>query len=327
MGIFSKQRRIVVSNRYTHNSSMRNGGVMIRLTLKKLIILVIILMVLLVWAFFVGVLVGQGISATDKTDASAGLSNSTALNHAPAENVAPQLPKAATPPKAAETPPSPAPQTQTQTTQVQPQEAQPQEEQPQSQDLQLQFEAVKAQLLAAQNLAESRLAANAESSGAAGDSSGDAVIAPQELSFMSDLKGKPAPPDPSKSADDARQPPAAQTQTTPPRAAPQSAAANTGTLRAEDPAPKATTPPGPGIFDYQYQVAATSDLEGAKRLVSQLRADGLRASMVQGNKDGSKLYRVHVDFRGTPSDTNQLREQLSKFGINRVLLKTKVATQ
>lgn len=288
--MFSKQRRIVVNNRYTQTASMRNGGVMIRLTLKKLIIVGIILLVLLVWAFFVGVLVGQGISADDANGAD-GASNSTIVGSQASDSEAtastPDMTRA---PQVAETPP--------------PAQTQPAQPKPG--------------------------VAAAEAS--ASNDTNDAVISPQELSALSELKGKPAPPDAAKVNDEARQAAAnsrtqqAQTQQTQARNAQNSgAAANTG--RPEDPAPKATTPPGPGIFDYQYQVAATTDLEGAKRLVTQLRAEGLRASMVQGNKEGSKLYRVHIDFRGTPSDTNQLREKLSKFGINRVLLKTKVATQ
>ena len=288
MGIFSKQRRIVVNNRYTHASSMRNGGVMFRLTLKKLIILAIILLLLLVWAFFVGVLVGQEVSTADKAGASAGLTNSTG-SYVVDENTPPALPDVAQAPRVEKTPTPPP---------------------------------VSPQAQSAPNAAKGTADKNTT------DGSGEAVISPQELSFMSDLKDKPAPPDA-----------ASATGTAPQRSAQQQAATSANTQntqratadadagRPEDPAPKATTPPGPGIFDYQYQVAATTDLEGAKRLVGQLRAEGLRASMVQGNKDGSKLYRVHVDFRGTPSDTNQLREQLSKFGINRVLLKTKVATQ
>ncbi len=291
MSIFTKQRRIVVNNRYSHAASIRNGGVMIRLTLKKLIILSVILLVLLVWAFFVGVLVGQGINAEDKVEALAG-SNSTALNTSPdVDAVAPELPEMAKPPRVAEEP-APTP----------------------------------AKPKPAQNAAPAAQRPNTAGTDAQGNS-GDTVISPQELSFMTDLKDKPAPPNPAKSNEDGAQQRAAAQK--PQRAAAQNSQADAGANagRPEDPAPKATTSPGPGIFDYQYQVAATSDLEGAKRLVNQLRADGLRASMVQGNKDGSKLYRVHVDFRGTPSDTNQLRDQLAKFGINRVLLKTKVATQ
>ena len=299
--MFSKQRRIVVNNRYTQTASMRNGGVMIRLTLKKLIIVGVILLVLLVWAFFVGVLVGQGISTDNANDAS-GTGNGTIVGSQASDNeVAVTTPDMTQAPQVAETPP-PAPTK----PQAQTQAATP---------------------------APGATTADASTS----SRTNDAVISPQELSALSELKGKPAPPDATKVNDEGRQAAATSQSKQPQAKQPQaqqiqtrntqnsSAAANTG--RPEDPAPKATTPPGPGIFDYQYQVAATTDLEGAKRLVSQLRADGLRASMVQGSKEGSKLYRVHVDFRGTPSDTNQLREKLSKFGINRVLLKTKVATQ
>lgn len=293
--MFSKQRRIVVNNRYTQTASMRNGGVMIRLTLKKLIIVGIILLVLLVWAFFVGVLVGQGISADDANGA-AGAGNSTIVGSQASDGeVAVTTQDMTTAPRVAETPP--------------PAQSKPQ-----------------AQTQSAPPAAKPKPGATAADASTNNDAN-DAVISPKELSALSELKDKPAPPDATKVNDEVRQTAAAsQAQQTQTRNN-QSSGATANTGRPEDPAPKATTPPGPGIFDYQYQVAATTDLEGAKRLVSQLRAEGLRASMVQGNKEGSKLYRVHVDFRGTPSDTNQLREKLSKFGINRVLLKTKVATQ
>ena len=296
MSIFTKQRRIVINNRYTQTASMRNGGVMIRLTLKKLIIVGVILLVLLVWAFFVGVLVGQGIS-TDDANGAAGASNSTIVGSQASDGEgAVTTPEMTQAPRVAETSPPAQTKPQAQTQATPPQTAKPK---------------------------PGATAADAPTSGNAND----AVISPQELSALSELKGKPTPPDAATVNDEGRQAAAtSQAQQTQTRNTQNSGVtANAG--RPEDPAPKAATPPGPGIFDYQYQVAATTDLEGAKRLVSQLRAEGLRASMVQGNKEGSKLYRVHVDFRGTPSDTNQLREKLSKFGINRVLLKTKVATQ
>lgn len=299
--MFSKQRRIVVNNRYTQTASMRNGGVMIRLTLKKLIIVGIILLILLIWAFFVGVLVGQGISADDANGA-AGAGNSTIVgSQASGSEAAASNPDVTQAPQVAETPP-------------------PAQTKPQAQTQPAPTQAAKP-----------KPGATPADASASSDTN-DAVISPQELSALSELKGKPAPPDAAKANEEGRQTTAAsqtqqsQAQQTQARGA-QSSGAAASTGRPEDPAPKATTPPGPGIFDYQYQVAATTDLEGAKRLVTQLRAEGLRASMVQGSKEGSKLYRVHVDFRGTPSDTNQLREKLSKFGINRVLLKTKVATQ
>ncbi len=293
MDIFRKQRRIVVNNRYTHSSSIRNGGAVIRLTLKKLIFLAILLVFLLLWAFFVGVLVGQGVNET-KNDAPANATSATINNYASTENTtAPEAPVQATPPRAAEAPRAP-----------------------------------KAQAAAAASAANVDKNNNPTQTAAPDRAASDTVIPPQELSFMSDLKGKPGAPAPTANVNAPRagaQAAPGNTAQKPPRAEAQTASAETG--RPEDPAPKAATPPGPGIFDYQYQVAATTDLEGAKRLVGRLRADGLRASMVQGSKDGGKLYRVHVDFRGTPQDTNQLRDKLSKFGIERVILKTKVATQ
>lgn len=293
--MFTKQRRIVINNRYTQTASMRNGGVMIRLTLKKLIIAVIVLLVLLVWAFFVGVLVGQGVSAGDANGAAGG-GNSTAMgDYTPdEENYSPH--DMTQPPRVAETPP---PAQSNPPAQPQPNASRPAKPTPD---------------------ADSATAA-------ASDKNSDAVISPQELSAMSELKGKPTPPTQASINDDNARQAATASQGQPRSNAQTNSVATASAGRPEDPAPKATTSPGPGIFDYQYQVAATKDLDGAKRLVTQLRADGLRASMVQGNRDGSKLYRVHVDFRGTPSDTNQLREKLSKFGIDRVLLKTKVATQ
>ena len=294
MDIFRKQRRIVVNNRYTHSSSIRNGGAVIRLTMKKLIFLAILLVFLLLWAFFVGVLVGQGVNE-NKNDVPANATSTIINNYASnANTVAPEIPAQATPPRAAEAPRAP-----------------------------------QAQTAATANAANADKNARPAQSGAPDRTANDTVIPPQELSFMSDLKGKPGAPSPAATSANAPRAGAKATSGStaqkPPRADAGATGADTG--RPEDPAPKATTPPGPGIFDYQYQVAATTDLDGAKRLVGRLRADGLRASLVQGSKDGSKLYRVHVDFRGTPQDTNKLRDKLSKFGIERVILKTKVATQ
>ncbi len=288
MALFSKQNRIVVNNRYNTTANGRNNGLTVRLTLKKTIILLIILLLLLVWTFFVGVLVGQGISS-DEPPAGAANSTEVRINSTDAPE-APQLPEEALPPVIEEPPLS------------------TDDSAPESADG-----------AAAEATPENAAAAVEEDA-----PGGNEVISPEELSFMSDLKDKPTPPQPGTGTDTSTPAPRPQTAATPPAA---QSTQTTNTLNPEDPAPKATTPPGPGIFDYQYQVAASTDLEGVKRLVNQLRDGGLRASMVQGTKDGSKIYRVHVDFRGTPGDTNQLREQLSKFGIDRVLLKTKVATQ
>ena len=85
--------------------------------------------------------------------------------------------------------------------------------------------------------------------------------------------------------------------------------------------------PGEPIYDYVYQVAAFRKVEMAEELGKKLEAAGLNTSITAGDAKGSTWYRLQVLHSGTPASTEQMREILSRFGINKPLLKKKTQVQ
>jgi hypothetical protein len=54
---------------------------------------------------------------------------------------------------------------------------------------------------------------------------------------------------------------------------------------------------------------------------------GISANIQSGEKDGKTLYRIQVNYRGKPEQIKDLRKELEKAGIDRVILKTKTPVQ
>lgn len=90
---------------------------------------------------------------------------------------------------------------------------------------------------------------------------------------------------------------------------------------------KAQVTSGEGVFDYVYQVAASRNKDGAENLKKKLVANGLSASIVQTDKDGSILYRINIAFRGTPTETRGLNRNLKDVGLDRKILISKVPSK
>ncbi len=82
-----------------------------------------------------------------------------------------------------------------------------------------------------------------------------------------------------------------------------------------------------GQFDYVYQVAASTDAAAAEKLKKQIEGLGVSASVQSGEKDGKTLYRIQVSYRGRPDQISGLRQKLSKVGIGQIILKTKIPVQ
>ena len=82
-----------------------------------------------------------------------------------------------------------------------------------------------------------------------------------------------------------------------------------------------------GQFDYVYQVAASSDAAAAEKLKSKIASLGISSNIQSGEKDGKTVYRIQVNYRGTPDQIKNLRQELEKVGIKQIILKTKVPVQ
>ena len=94
-----------------------------------------------------------------------------------------------------------------------------------------------------------------------------------------------------------------------------------------EPADSAPARPGEPVYDYVYQVAAFRKVEMAEGLGKKLEAAGLSTNITAGDAKGSTWYRVQVLHSGTPASTDQMREILAKFGIQKPLLKKKTQVQ
>ena len=82
-----------------------------------------------------------------------------------------------------------------------------------------------------------------------------------------------------------------------------------------------------GQFDYVYQVAASSDAAAAEKLKSKIASLGLSSNIQSGERDGKTVYRIQVNYRGTPDQIKNLRQELEKVGIKQIILRTKVPVQ
>ncbi len=73
-------------------------------------------------------------------------------------------------------------------------------------------------------------------------------------------------------------------------------------------------------FAYIYQAAAFRSQADAFRLQQQIIGLGIPAFI---ETTSSGWYRVNVRFKGTPSQTNELKARLNPLGVTRLLLKSK----
>lgn len=76
-------------------------------------------------------------------------------------------------------------------------------------------------------------------------------------------------------------------------------------------------------FDYIYQIASFKDQSQAQRLADKLAKDGIKAKVNQGTGKGQVWNRVIAEMRGTPEETELLKEKLKKHKISSILMLSK----
>lgn len=81
------------------------------------------------------------------------------------------------------------------------------------------------------------------------------------------------------------------------------------------------------VYNYVYQTAAYKDQASSDRFAAKLKSAGLNARTQQSADNGVTWYRVMVDFRGKPDDTDALRAKLQSLGVGKPIMKSKVAAQ
>ncbi len=133
------------------------------------------------------------------------------------------------------------------------------------------------------------------------------ILRPEELTFMNDLKQRPA-----LGA-------ASQPQPAPPRSAPAAAA---GRAPESAPARAVQTPETGGRYDFVFQIVAYKNSGQADTLRERLEGQGMRTRMtIERNAAGKpKWYRVQVLLRGTEADAARVREELGRAGLKDVIL-------
>lgn len=90
----------------------------------------------------------------------------------------------------------------------------------------------------------------------------------------------------------------------------------------QNPKPALADAPGQR-FAYVYQVAAVDTPAGAQALVAKIKSTGLFATVEPTSVNGKTWHRVLVQFRGTPEETRDMKERLSKVGLDRAIMKSK----
>jgi len=142
-----------------------------------------------------------------------------------------------------------------------------------------------------------------------------AVIPQGDLAFRDNLK---TPAKPAQQAGTgasatapAKQPPAAS------QATGQSAATTAGQ----------TSPGDNQVYHYVYQAAAYKSEAPCAAFVNKLNKAGFRARTDRSESGGTVWYRAMIDFTGKPDDTDALRVSMQKYGVQRLLMRSKTPAQ
>lgn len=148
----------------------------------------------------------------------------------------------------------------------------------------------------------------------------DKVLTPQELTYPETLAQKPVDPAQKaalEKAEEAKQQAAAE------RKAAQKA--GQAAAKTEEKSTVTTAPPAPGdkIYDYTYQAASFRKQAMAEDLRAKLAGAGLNTAIQTAETAKGTWHRVLVNHRGTPDSTNAMKGVLSRFGINKPLMKKK----
>jgi len=88
------------------------------------------------------------------------------------------------------------------------------------------------------------------------------------------------------------------------------------------------TPPGDTqVYQYVYQVAAYTNEAPCIAFVDRLNKAGFKARMEKSESGGAIWYRAMLDFTGRPDETEALREAMKTYGIQRLLMRSKIPAQ
>lgn len=133
-----------------------------------------------------------------------------------------------------------------------------------------------------------------------------AVLKPEELEFLDNLRAAPAPrtPPPQTAARPAPPPPEPVIQ-----------------RPVEEPAPRPV--PMEDKFVYTYQVGSFQTIERAGELQQQLMNDGFRASIADAFVGAEPWYRVFIEFESSERNAQDKLNKLQKYGITQPLLRRK----
>ena len=143
------------------------------------------------------------------------------------------------------------------------------------------------------------------------------VLKAEDLDYMDRLKRKPESPEAADQASAGAKPsPAAKPAKPIPTA--QAAPAETAT---PTPAPPAMV--GEQVYDYVYQAASFRKRDMAQALADKIAATGLTTEVSSGDVGSNTWHRVMIRFHGTPSQTDEMRDKLRPFGIDKPLLRGK----
>ncbi|MDR3073819.1 MAG: SPOR domain-containing protein [Deltaproteobacteria bacterium] len=165
-----------------------------------------------------------------------------------------------------------------------------------------------------------------------------AVLRPRDLQYHDTLKGKDVPAKPPAAV----QPPTASPSPAPSQPAPSPTVPSPPAAQRPTPAPSppsvperpqsAPKPVTAGetkagqrqtLYNYVYQVAAFTNGAAAETLRKRLQQDGLSVKVAESVSNTTTWYRIMVAFKGTPDDTNKLRDALAAHGIRTVILREK----
>lgn len=130
------------------------------------------------------------------------------------------------------------------------------------------------------------------------------VLAPEELDFYDRLRSTPAQREPSEEKEPAAHAP-----------------------QEQDTVETAALPdshePAPETFVYTYQVGSFKDMEKANNLQAKLYQEGFSASITKAFTQEKPWYRVLIEVETTPTQLDDIKQDLEEFGITQPLLRNK----
>lgn len=91
--------------------------------------------------------------------------------------------------------------------------------------------------------------------------------------------------------------------------------------------PEAKPDPDSRRYDYAYQTATFPDADSARSHLKRIKALGLKGDVETGQTDGRNWHRVVVFFQGTPTDTRALKAKLASIGVQKLVMRSKVAAE